>query len=430
MTIQRQYSLPNCKLVLEGWEDSSNTTSMDGRPLLSMVANVECYLAGHDKPLSGGREFLESLARVVNRYAQEFLSGVSHPLPEGEHSKELVNIQRLEGDRHRLTVRTPAGENGLQPPNGEAMQSVDLLTVQLFDLVEAIDQMVADGQTLPTVSLNLTPISRRFVRAQEPAAQRAVPAAIGISSLAAMAIAFFFIPVNDYPIPEPDPAREEQLENGTTPTGLNGNSPPIDPASDLESPPVDAEPPADDADPDTNPADAAPEEDSDAGAELNRESSVTVEPETRSEDGEAEDSALESSASSGGSSRPVSANGRASEAEMTELLESAPLIADSDQVDELTQVLRDRIADDWDQSTTFDEDLVYRVGVDADGNIVGFRYVNDAALENIDETPLLDLVVLPTNEVAAGEEPIGQFRVVFTNDGVIQVSPWYGRPSN
>ncbi|MGF1495937.1 MAG: DUF4335 domain-containing protein [Elainellaceae cyanobacterium] len=430
MTIQRQYSLPNCKLVLEGWEDgSSSAASVDGRPLLSMVANVECYLAGHDKPLSGGREFLDSLARVTNRYAQEFLSGVPRPANDGDRANEMVEIHRIEGDRHRLTVHTPAGENGLQPPSEEAKdtQSVDLLTVQLFDLVEAIDQMVADVQTLPTVSLNLTPVPRRFARAQEPKTERAVPAAIGVSSLAAVAIAFFFIPPPEFRIPEPEPVQDELLDEGAAPSGLNGDPPALDPVA----PPDTDESAAIDAAPTDPPAaDAGLEEDGEAAVDADGD--TPVEPDLPIEDGDAEEDPDDVSAASTSSptqSSPVAVSRQAREEEMSELLETAPLIAEPEQVDGLTAVLRDRIADAWNEPAAFEEDLVYRVGVAESGDIVGFRYVNDAALDYIDETPLLDLVVLPTEAIAAGEEPIGQFRVVFTADGVIQVSPWYGRPS-
>ena len=77
MTIQRQYSLPNCTLVLEGL----NTETPNGgiHSVMSMVTNVECYLAGQEKPLSGGRDFLNSLVAAVSDYAQEFLSNVPRP---------------------------------------------------------------------------------------------------------------------------------------------------------------------------------------------------------------------------------------------------------------------------------------------------------------------------------------------------------------
>ena len=79
-----------------------------------------------------------------------------------------------------------------------------LTTVQLFDLVEAIDQFVADSVTLPNLTLQLKPLSRRYRPPDEPLAQRAVPATLGIASLVVMAFALFFIPSPEVREPEPD----------------------------------------------------------------------------------------------------------------------------------------------------------------------------------------------------------------------------------
>ncbi|HEY9672257.1 MAG TPA: DUF4335 domain-containing protein, partial [Waterburya sp.] len=81
MTIRRQYSLPNCTLILEGLSDAPPTSGgqIDARPLMTMLVSAECHFSGIAQPLSGGRDFLESLVRAVSRYAQEFLSQVHHP---------------------------------------------------------------------------------------------------------------------------------------------------------------------------------------------------------------------------------------------------------------------------------------------------------------------------------------------------------------
>jgi hypothetical protein len=52
---------------------------MDTRPSMTILVNAECYFSGNQQPLSGGRDFLDSLVRSVSRYAQEFLSKVPHP---------------------------------------------------------------------------------------------------------------------------------------------------------------------------------------------------------------------------------------------------------------------------------------------------------------------------------------------------------------
>jgi hypothetical protein len=71
---------------------------------------------------------------------------------------------------------------------------ITLTTVQLFDLMEAIDQLLADGQTLPNLSLNLASVPRRDTQPQEPLVQRAAPLAVGTSSLVAAAALFFLVP--------------------------------------------------------------------------------------------------------------------------------------------------------------------------------------------------------------------------------------------
>ena len=61
MSIQRQYSLPNCTLMLEGWgNDLPLAGASTTRPVLSILTSATCLFAGHEKPLTGGREFFES----------------------------------------------------------------------------------------------------------------------------------------------------------------------------------------------------------------------------------------------------------------------------------------------------------------------------------------------------------------------------------
>lgn len=74
---------------------------------------------------------------------------------------------------------------------------------------------------------------------------------------------------------------------------------------------------------------------------------------------------------------------------------------------------------------TFKTDLEYRVGVAEDGDILGFKYLNDAALTYVKETPLLDLRYNPTGATPSAE-PIAQFLVVFKPEGILEVSPWIG----
>ncbi len=356
MTIQRQYSLPNCRLVLEGWGDDAAGTSASGRPAVSMLVNAECHFAGHDQPLSGGREFLENLVTAVSQYAQEVLSGVTHPQAHnnGHGQPKPVHLQKVAQDMHRLTIYPEVMGNGHTPT--EPVQ-LDLRTVQLFDLVEAVDQFFADTQTLPDLALNVAPVSKRHVITSEPVTQRVLPAAIGISSLAVAAAALFFLPVPEVRRPEPAAEGQEQSVEGspTTPVPVsNGGDTPPDQTA--ETPP--------------------------------------------------------------------------NETDLEALLATAPAITDPQQLSTLTQALRDELDLAWVKEPTFDEDLVYRVGVAENGDILGFKYTNDASLEYVNDTPLLDLRYMPVDPEAAVQEPVGEFRVVFRPNGVLEVSPWDGQLPN
>jgi hypothetical protein len=387
MTIQRQYSLPNCKLVLEGWPDDA-ASSTTGRPLVSTLVNAECYFTHVEKPLTGGREFFESLVTAVSSYAQEFLSGVPHP-SHATGKPDLVHLQRINQNLHRLTVQA-ASSNGSHAQAAAPIQ-LDLATVQLFDLVEAIDQFFADSQTLPELSLNLTPVSKRYATSREPIAKRAMPAALGVSGLAVAAIALFFVPVPQRRPVEPEPTTEQSTEISPAANadveGASGSPPTATP--DSPSPIV-----TDDA------SELSDSESSDSEAELSDDSEPT-------EVGE-----------------PLAAE------DLEALLDTAPEISDPEQLDEMTFQLRDQLDESWTNRTEadFDEELIYRVGVAENGDILGVKQVNEAAITYFDQTPLADLRYNPIDADAPNQEPIGQFRVVFRPDGVVEVSPWNGRP--
>ncbi|MGK7874954.1 MAG: DUF4335 domain-containing protein [Xenococcaceae cyanobacterium] len=231
MTIRRQYSLPNCTLVLEGLSNGTAATAlMDGRPLMSILVNAECHFVGSDKRLSGGRVFFENLVKAASAYAQECLSGLRHP-QETEEGSELVHLEKVEGKHlHRLTWQ-PAADNN------EQKVEIELTTVQLFDLVEAVDQFFADNSTLPDLSLELQPVSRRYRRVEEPLAKRVTPAALGMTSLALAGIAFFFVPVPEVREPEPTPqSSPSETVPDTMESPVPGASPtPSEPLSEEES---------------------------------------------------------------------------------------------------------------------------------------------------------------------------------------------------
>lgn len=352
MTIQRQYSLPNCTLVLEGLADAIATPQAEMRPVMSLLINAECHLPGQEKPLAGGREFFESLVTAVSLYAQEFLSGIHLPRHTYSDKPSFVKLERLDRIYHRLTVEPSADHTTT------TAQKVDLSTVQLFDLVEAIDQFVADTQTLPLWSLNLAPVSKRYAFSREPLAKQAVPAAIGLSSLALAAIAFLMIPAPKVNRPTCLTAGECPTAASPQTTGSPALSPSASPSSQASASPS----PSQLAEPDL--------------------------------------------------------------AQLENTLNSTPAITDPQELDRLRQRLYDQINDKWKPQINPAQDLIYRVGAGKDGAIVGYKPESPGALENVKQTPLLNLLYIPAAGSAPSQDPIGQFKVAFTSQGKLDVSPW------
>ncbi|MEO1400063.1 MAG: DUF4335 domain-containing protein [Cyanobacteria bacterium J06635_1] len=192
MTIQRQYVLPNCSLILEGL--SNNGTS----DVLSLLASAECKFVGIERPISGGLAFFQSLVETISQYTQALLSGLPHPPAKAEIP--IVQLKPGEGPYHHLIVQPEVLPNAEPQPGAEAAaDNIKLSTVQLFDLAEAIDQFFADTQTLPDLKLQLAPLSRRYVRPSEPLAQRATPPLLGLGALAIAAAGLFWLPIPEVP---------------------------------------------------------------------------------------------------------------------------------------------------------------------------------------------------------------------------------------
>lgn len=225
MTIQRQYSLPNCKLILDGW---SSDAAGSGREKMSILTHAELRFSDPQRSLGGGQEFLASVVSSASAYAQEFLSQVRHPEARPETPGSLRIDKGEQPDVHRLTWQPKAeGENGAVPTPEVA---IELTTVQLFDLVEAIDQFLSDPDTLPELTAELAPKSRRDRAPDEPLARRAIPATIGMASLALASVAFVTIPAPEVrpPDPDPDPDPTETLDEGSAQTGAIATTIPPD----------------------------------------------------------------------------------------------------------------------------------------------------------------------------------------------------------
>ncbi|GFE67977.1 DUF4335 domain-containing protein [Chroococcus sp. FPU101] len=200
MNLKRQYNLPNCTLIVEGFSDGiTATNASDGQPVLSIVTNAECHINGTNQVLQGGRTFLENLTKAVSSYAQELLSGVRRP-HEVTPTEDQITLEKVSDTYHRLIWYPPSDIKISEKPF-----SINLSTVQLFDLVEAVDQFCTDQRTLPDINLKLQPLSRRYRQKDEPIAKKAVPMAVGLSSLAVVAAASYFLPVPEIRKPDPNP---------------------------------------------------------------------------------------------------------------------------------------------------------------------------------------------------------------------------------
>ncbi len=366
MNIQRKYSLPNCTLLLEGLSDITRAANFQElRPELSILVNAECYLSGYNQPLVGGREFFESLVRAVSAYAQEFLSNVTNPQAHNQES-ELVEFQKIDSNQHRLIVHsetTPEGfESKPNSPQRPPIQ-IDLSTVQLFDLVEAVDQFFADTQTLPELSLELQPVTRRG-GANPVIMRQAVPAGVGVSSLAVAAIAFNLIPAPEMRPPQPKP---DEQTSSTTPSVTPSASPAATPIAVA-------------AIPTPTPIAAA---------------------------------------------TPIAAT-KPAITDLETLLNTVPEITDASQLRALNRQVYNQIHPAWANRLGLKQELIYRVGVAADGAIVGYKAVNKEANQAVEQTPLPNVLYNPANRAPISNEPIAQFRVVFTRQGVLEVSPWRG----
>ncbi|MBE9109520.1 DUF4335 domain-containing protein [Nodosilinea sp. LEGE 07298] len=351
MTVQRQYTLPHCNLVLEGLSADAN----DPLSPLAVLMNAECHLPGAtDATLTGGREFLDSLVAAVSRYAQQLLSGVSSP--HLGTAPPIVEIKPGEGAYHHLIVhqqplREPLSDTNVQPP-----LDVKLTTVQFYDLMEAVDQLLADTQTLPDLTAQFQAVSRRLVQPTEPVVQRAAPAALGAAVLAAAGLALFFVPP-----PEFEPTR---------------------PGSESATP----------AESSTNPLETSP--DPAAGEQPTEQDNSSTEP----------------------SSDPTAA------ADL-ERLKTAPAIADAATIALLQSDVTRRLQEAWADAPRPRGDLAYRMVVSEDGDILGYKYENDLALAEVDNTPLPQLTFVPVDAAEPVREQVAQFIATFTPAGEVVVEP-------
>ncbi|MEL6260516.1 MAG: DUF4335 domain-containing protein [Cyanobacteria bacterium J06626_6] len=420
MTIRRQYQLPNCSLILDG-------LSIDPAPgneeIMSLLVNAECRISGLERSINGGYNFFAALVRAVSQYSQEVLSGFAHPqVIEGEPL--LVHINPGEGPYHHLVVQPEIADLG-GTGDGRAID-IKLSAVQLFDLTEAVDQFFGDQQTLPELDPSLAPLPRRFVRTDEPLSDRAIPAVLGVGGLVAATMALSMLPVPELRDPSLETSQGETAAEVSTLDDVSGSSEP--PTG--ETTPTNTEIAAVSETAESETADdteeteaAAAEEASEAAAseEAGEEDGNEANSEVDVTDGESEvqaseTEASETEASEAGTDAEVSTAVAISEFESEPPANSPRLAA----VEALNGQLKQTIVENRDRPR-FGDAVTFRVRVNEEGVITGLRPENSAANKAIYETPLPGLL-----ENNAESDDSVDYRVVFTERGVVEVSPWWG----
>ncbi|NJM98720.1 MAG: DUF4335 domain-containing protein [Phormidesmis sp. RL_2_1] len=105
------------------------------------------------------------------------------------------------------------------------------------------------------------------------------------------------------------------------------------------------------------------------------------------------------------------------------LWEKAPRITDEAVVIKLQRQLEKQIAENIEPEAQFTETLNYQVAVNEAGDVVGYQFSNDAALRDVDKTPLPKLARANANAQGLEKDAIAQYQVAFNADSV-NVSPW------
>ncbi len=471
MTIQRQYSLPNCRLILEGLSEQTSLGA-NVQPVMSILLNAQCYVTGLEQPVSGGLEFFQSLVTAVSHYAQEMLSGVRSPLMPpsqalGQASGQpnqgtWVNLEAIPGNLHRLTIFS--GERG----NSPAPIIVDLTTVQLFDLIEAVDQFFADKSTLPALTLNLAPVSKKYLTTQEPAAKKVVPLAVGVSGLAIAATAFFMAPTPEIKRPLEDAITKstpDQIADGKT-TSNGGDRPPAtansgSPLSSSELETLLAQT-SEITDPTTltilqqqlrnqlaenwtTPATFT--QPLIYQVSMGKDGAIIgYKPENDAARDYVEQTPLSQIVykKTGGGTITVEEIGLfkvvlqpsgvpevSPYRGLTGKPTPPPEIQDPAVIETLFRQLRDDLIEGWKTEPTFQRDLIYKVLVTADGAIADYEPQNQPARDYLYETPLRQLhqpsaALTKDSDGNLTYVPVVSYRVVFTPRQVLEVTPWNG----
>jgi hypothetical protein len=194
MAIQRTYSLPNCALMIEGISVGEGST-------LSLLTNFECKFHHSQSHFGGGRKLLDSLVQAVSLYAQTIQKGEAMDV-----AIAAVSLEPMGEYLHSLQI-----EPSEDAVHQELLQ-IQLNTVQLFDLMDGLDQLCRDRDTLPDLSLSVE--TDVVAKARGATESKTLPIFTGIAGFAIAATAMFFVPV-----PQPKPQNQAfQPSNQTSQT--------------------------------------------------------------------------------------------------------------------------------------------------------------------------------------------------------------------
>jgi len=97
-------------------------------------------------------------------------------------------------------------------------------------------------------------------------------------------------------------------------------------------------------------------------------------------------------------------------------------VTEQAQLDELSKKLYEQIDKAWTKTPTFTEELVYRVTVDQNGNIIKYDATNKAAKDFEKDIPLPSLKSSAKPEGGATQKTT-EFQVTFTPDTKLKVTP-------
>ncbi|BAZ12974.1 hypothetical protein NIES4071_48080 [Calothrix sp. NIES-4071] len=101
-------------------------------------------------------------------------------------------------------------------------------------------------------------------------------------------------------------------------------------------------------------------------------------------------------------------------------------IIDDSQLQSLKRQLFNQVNASWVERKTLSSDLVYKVAISANGEVISYEPLNQIARAQIAKTPLSNLISNPNTSVSTQNQPFGSFRVVFRKSGVLEISPWRG----